>query len=238
MAKSSKKLRGWAREIIVIFVGISLAFMVENFRANREDKARLGNHLMAISKALKTDSIMNETYIYFAEAKVKRVDSLLVLIEQEDGVREKLLLLAYLQETRETDNLDNAFNAFLSSGDYSLLDLGLREDLSFYYKTCAIYKHIDARQLEWTMRELNPFCDKNIHPDDKKFHQYADPKTKFGTWPDDPPKFKSRLENLDETLVLNYGKRCRDFWNLMGRKYMRDRQTISKLRTGIATYLE
>jgi len=216
MRKLPDSLGKWIAEILIVFIGITLAFFVENYRSDLEEKKSLKQHLRAIHNDLVQDSIKFEWFIYESKIKVQRIDSLVNLIEQKNDMRDKLLTISYIQSFHFIDANDIAFQTFKSSGDYAFLeDNELRDALSGYYKGQDFIKFLNNQHFSWLNNELFKFTDNNLHPSDNKFNSHSHPKRPFDNWQENPPKYKSKIDKFDDIIVLNYANRCRDYFFYM-----------------------
>jgi len=216
MRKLPDSLGKWAGEIFIVFIGITLAFFVENYRSDLEGRTILKKHLRAIHNDLVQDSINFEWFIYESKIKVKRIDSLINLIELKDDIRDKLLTISYLQSFHFIDVNENAFQTLKSSGDYALLeDNELRDFLGGYYKTQDFIKFLSNQQFTWVNNELFKFADNNLHPSDNKFNKRSHPIGPFDIWAENHPRYKSKVDEFDDIIVLNYAVRCRDYFFYM-----------------------
>jgi hypothetical protein len=216
MRRLPDSLGKWIAEILIVFIGITLAFFVENYRTDLEETKSLRQHLRAINNDLIQDSIKFEWFIYESKIKVNRIDSLIELIELKNDMRDKLLTISYIQIFHFIDVNDIAFQTFKSSGDYALLeDNELRDALSGYYKAQDFIKFQSNQHFISVNNELFKFTDNYLHPNDKKFNSHWHPKSPFDNWIESPPKYKSKTDKFDDIVVLNYANRCRDYFFYM-----------------------
>ena len=212
MARLSKTIEKWLTEIIIVVVGITIAFFVENYRSGLEDDARYRSHLLAIHKDLLQDSIRYSNYIAISDIRVHRIDSLYWLVEQKSSMRDKIILTAYLQGFEFYESHDNAFAAFKASENFAgMTNSGLRDSISNYYGGQSFLEFTHNEHFNWMRNGLFDFLDRNLHPADRKFDRYWHPADRFGTWSDEPPRYKSNLKEFSDIVILNYARRCRDF---------------------------
>lgn len=207
--KTSEKIAKWASELIVLFLGVTLAFFVENYRQNKEEEEFLIRNLQRINRDLTNDSIDFAGNIIFCKRKIKRIDSLSALITASGKYRDKLLLISYLQNFYPINVFRTGFEEVKVSGMYSSIgNEKLSDSLAIYYDRIDLVKQEHAAFLEFLNGPLAQFITKNLHPDDDRFLGGI-----LNEWPSHQRTYKSNLTAFDDISVLNMGKRAHHYYD-------------------------
>ena len=94
MGKSSGKWKEYLAELLVVIIGITIAFSIENYAANRKEKVEELQHLKGIADDLKADLNSFEAYTTYNEETqvfVKRFNQLIQSRTQNDSLNWLLL---------------------------------------------------------------------------------------------------------------------------------------------------
>ena len=77
------KIKKYIFDFAILFIGITLAFYVENFRQDMGDEAALQKYLHGLTDDLKSDSIIYKASKERLLYSIQRLDSLLLLTNNE-----------------------------------------------------------------------------------------------------------------------------------------------------------
>jgi hypothetical protein len=152
---TARMLRRHLADLVVVFVGVALAFAVENLREGINERAVEAQYLSGFRRDLTTDLAMLREQ---QEARRAQVDNALVVLEFYDGRSIELqpFFTAYfsaLFALRTAPNRNN-INEVLSSGSLRLIrDSDIREALLDLY---AMYDEI-ARDEEHIDRDFDSY---------------------------------------------------------------------------------
>jgi hypothetical protein len=131
-------------ELLIVIIGISIAFWLNNMAQNRKDQKEKTTYLTDIRNDLKTDSLRLSRNIKNNEAKIKKLQNGLALIEQKAPVDQ---VLSDVIEIGNYDffNPDNfTLTSLLQSGDFKLIDSEeIKKEL---LRLLKIYESIDLMQ--------------------------------------------------------------------------------------------
>lgn len=204
-----KKISKWTSELAVLFLGVTLAFFVENYRRDAEEEKFLIRNLERINRDLVNDSIDFAGNILFCKRKIKRIDSLSELIRTSGKYRDKLLLISYLQNVYPINVFRTGFEEAKVSGMYSLLkDEKLSDSLAIYYDRIDLIKQEYSYFRTFLNDPLAQFITKNLHPDDDRFLGGI-----LEEWPSQQNTFKSNLTAFDDITVLNMGRQASNYYS-------------------------
>lgn len=146
---TARRLRRHLAELVVVFVGVALAFAVENLREGINERAVEAQYLSGFRRDLTADLAMLQEQ---QEARRAQVDNALVVLEFYDGrsIDPQPFFAAYfsaLFALRTAPNR-NTMDEVLSSGSLRLIrDADIREALldlyAKYGKIARLEDHID-----------------------------------------------------------------------------------------------
>ncbi|MFO0507714.1 MAG: hypothetical protein ACK5YS_02465, partial [bacterium] len=154
-----------------LFIGITLAFYVENFRQNMGDEEDLQRYLHGLTDDLKSDSVIYIKSKGTLELSIQLFDSLLLSTDNdkiEDSIKIKLLanstLLIY---DLGIDNNTN-YKALVNSGQLKLIsDINYRKGLKDYYRSTEVWlKNYENEFQAFRTIELFPFLNNQIDQSD------------------------------------------------------------------------
>src|SRR5882757_306662 len=112
-------------DLVVLFVGITAAFYVENFRQDLSDKEDLNKYLQGLMDDLRSDSVIYVTAKATLTSSIQSIDSLLLLVNKEKGDNSiEIKLFAKSTLLLYDVGMDNNINykALVSSGQLKLID--------------------------------------------------------------------------------------------------------------------
>lgn len=153
MGKSSGKWKEYLAELLVVIIGITIAFSIENYAANRKEKVEELQHLKGIADDLKADLNSFEAYTTYNEETqvfVKRFNQLIQSRAQNDSLNWLLLRMGWISSYGPRDI---AYQSLKSSG-------GLDKITNFDLRNSIVY-HYEQKTSQ--VRFLNEMHDKAYH---------------------------------------------------------------------------
>jgi hypothetical protein len=140
---------GWlAGELVVIFIGVSAAFVIENYRDNRSQAAEFDQAISGlIAELTRTETRGRE----FADMITDKVDDW----EKADRNHQRAIP-GYYRIPGSTHPPASAWNSMVSSGLVRLIEPELRTELGYFYSEfVGIHDNYD-RYNEFTERQILP----------------------------------------------------------------------------------
>lgn len=136
MAGSKIKWREYLIELLVVIIGISIAFSIENYSANRKQKAQELQHLKGIVDDLETDERLFEEfsgYVANTLTYVKRLNQLIAGNELSNDSLNFLLMRAGWISNHSPRDISYA-SLKTSGGLDKLTNFELREKIVYHYE--------------------------------------------------------------------------------------------------------
>jgi hypothetical protein len=155
MAENPEQRRGWrtrlgwlAGELIVVFAGVSAAFVVESYRDSRNQAAEFRQALFGLTAELNRTESRGREFADGITAKIK---------EWEDADRSgRRAVPGYYRIPGATHPPTAAWNTMVSSGLARLIEPKLRTELGYFYSEfVGIHDNYD-RYNQFTEREVLP----------------------------------------------------------------------------------
>ena len=142
------RLGRWAGELVVVFVGVSAAFVVDNYRDSKNQAAEFHQALSGVSAELDRHSIRAREFADAFSTKIK---------EWEEADRAgKRAIPGYYRIPGATHPPIAAWNTMVSSGLARLIEPKLRTELGYFYSEfTGIHDNYD-RYNQFTEREVLP----------------------------------------------------------------------------------
>jgi hypothetical protein len=140
---------GWlAGELLVVFAGVSAAFVIENYRDNRNQIAEMHQAVAGIITELKDTETKGRKYSDAILADIRR---------WEDADRAgKRAVPGYYKIPGAPHPPSAAWNSAVTSGVVRILEPNLRRDLGYFYsELLGIHDNYD-RHNQFTEREVLP----------------------------------------------------------------------------------
>jgi hypothetical protein len=138
----------WAGELLVIFVGVSAAFVVDNYRDNRNQTAEFHQALSGVTAELNRHESRSREFADGISARIKEW-------EEADRVG-KQAIPGYYRIPGATHPPIAAWNTMVSSGLARLIEPKLRTELGYFYSEfTGIHDNYD-RYNQFTEREVLP----------------------------------------------------------------------------------
>ena len=135
-------------ELVVIFVGVSAAFVVENYRDNRNQASEFHQALSGVTAELNRHEARAREFADGISAKIR---------EWEDAARDgKRAIPGYYRIPGATHPPIAAWNTMVSSGLVRLIEPKLRTELGYFYSEFSgVHDNYD-RYNQFTEREVLP----------------------------------------------------------------------------------
>jgi len=160
-------VRKYIFDFAILFIGITSAFYVENFRQDNEDKENLHKYLQGLVDDLKSDSIIYEEAKVTLDNSRQNIDSLLLLADNDQiDNKIKIRLLANSTLLIYDIGIDNNTNykTLINSGQLKLIDdINYRKELKDYYRKTEFWlKEYDLEFKTFRTNELFPFLNNSF----------------------------------------------------------------------------
>lgn len=105
-------------EIIAIFIGITLALLIDNFKDNRQSIAEVKNHFNLILTEFSKDSLELQEIDSLIEVQINKIDHLLIHLKSNDS-KSFNQYLDHFGEARIYNPRIDEINLILNSSSYS-----------------------------------------------------------------------------------------------------------------------
>jgi hypothetical protein len=155
MAAHSEQSRGWrahlgwlAGELIVVFAGVSAAFVVENYRDNRNQASEFRQALSGVIAELNRYDTVGREYADRVNAKINEW-------EQADRSGHRATP-GYYRIPGATHPPTAAWNTMVSSGLVRMIEPKLRMELGYFYSELVGVSDNYERYNQFTEREVLP----------------------------------------------------------------------------------
>jgi hypothetical protein len=161
-------------DFVILFIGITAAFYVENFRQDLGDKEDLRKYLIGLTDDLKSDSLIYASTKVTLIKSIQSIDSLIVLSENDNADNStKIRLLAISTLLIYDVGVDNNINykALVNSGQLKLIeDIDYRKHLNDYYRSSEVWlKNYENEFQTFRTNEFFPFLNGQINYGDFKW---------------------------------------------------------------------
>ena len=136
MGKTKLRWSEYLIELLVVIIGISIAFSIENYAANRKQKAEELQHLRGIVDDLETDARLFEEFSGYVSTTLKHVKRLNQLIAKGESTNDSLnflLMRAGWISNHAPRNISYA-SLKTSGGLDKLTGFELREKIIYHYE--------------------------------------------------------------------------------------------------------
>ena len=135
MAKKGK-WKEYLAELLVVIVGITIAFSIENYAANQKEKAEELLHLKGIADDLKNDLRIFQEYLGYNENTLKFAKRFNYLLQSGDRTNDSLnFLLMRMGWISSHDPRDISYQSLRSSGGLDKIsNFELRNQIVYHYQ--------------------------------------------------------------------------------------------------------
>lgn len=136
MARSNIKWREYLIELLVVIIGISIAFAIENYAAHRKEKAEELLHLKGIVDDLETDARVFKEFAGYTKSTLNYVRRFNELIRNNDRTNDSLnYLLLRSGWISSYEPRDITYNSLKTSGGLErLTSFELRRKIVYHYE--------------------------------------------------------------------------------------------------------
>ncbi|MCE7990565.1 MAG: hypothetical protein HEP71_01240 [Roseivirga sp.] len=136
MAGAKLKWREYLIELLVVIIGISIAFSIENYAANRKEKGEELLHLKGIVDDLETDARVFEEFAGYTENTLKYTRRFNELIRENNRTHDSLnFLLLRTGWISNYEPRDISYNSLKTSGGLDKLsNFELRRKIVYHYE--------------------------------------------------------------------------------------------------------
>ncbi|GAB5527037.1 MAG: hypothetical protein Roseis2KO_49090 [Roseivirga sp.] len=136
MAKSKIRWSEYLIELLVVIIGISIAFAIENYAAHRKEKGEELLHLKGIVDDLEADARVFEEFAGYTKSTLNYVRRFNELIRNDDRTNDSLnYLLLRSGWISSYEPRDITYNSLKTSGDLEKLsNFELRRKIVYHYE--------------------------------------------------------------------------------------------------------
>ncbi|MFC1887229.1 hypothetical protein ACFLYK_00295 [Candidatus Cloacimonadota bacterium] len=146
-------------ELLVIFIGISLAFFSENLRESYKEKQLGKKFLQSFHNELLEDRVVLERTIEINSRKINRADNFIQKIMTDEVVMDTLfLVISNIAQTNHSSTQTVTYESIINSGNLDLItDFNLKEKIIKYYLFLETKKDQDKVYNEFLKDYMMPF---------------------------------------------------------------------------------
>lgn len=150
-----KGIRYALGEILIVIVGISIAFSMNKYADNKKDKALKKQYLSNIKSDIETDKKNLEANFEAIGAKIKNLTELLPLINTDSPEKAKNISKMYsVFSSTDFFPKDVTYQTMINSGDFKLIDdFDLKAAIETHYSNYKImlkdYERLDIIHKEY-----------------------------------------------------------------------------------------
>ena len=150
-------------ELLVVFIGITLAFMLNNWRENYTDKLMAANYLNSFRNDIADDYVVLDSILKSDEHKSGRINKFIQSLKNENAtVSEAELIMADIAELNPFYPKLSTYESIKYSGNLNILtDYTLREKLIQYYQSLEEKKLVEEMSMLYINNYIIPFIHKN-----------------------------------------------------------------------------
>ncbi len=136
MARTKLRWSEYLIELLVVIIGISIAFSIENYAANRKEKGEELQHLKGLMDDLEKDAKSFEEFAGYVGNTLNYVRRLNELIRDKDVGNDSLnFLLLRAGWVSSTEPRSIGYNSLKTSGDLDKLsNFELRKSIVYHYE--------------------------------------------------------------------------------------------------------
>ncbi|MGF1638794.1 MAG: DUF6090 family protein [Cyclobacteriaceae bacterium] len=137
-------------EILIVFVGITMAFSINTCAENRSNKALNRQYLVNLKSELEEDKSLLEKNIEKINVKITTIRELLPLLHNVSELNASHSQLVFAISHLEDFSPNNiTYNTLISSGDFKLIDdFELRRLIKAHYTIAYRHISVDYERLE------------------------------------------------------------------------------------------
>lgn len=167
-------------ELLVVFMGVTAAFLLDGWRQNRTDRQLEQQYLQSFYRDLRSDMENLQTVIPSNQFKLKRVQTFLSLNDPIDLDSVKTIL-ADMMSMEFFDKNISTYESIKNSGNLNnISDYALKEDMVKYYEKFKLVDKVELVYQDWLNLYAIPYVYENmdivrqefISPDQIKGYQF------------------------------------------------------------------
>jgi len=171
--KQKINLINYLAELVVVFLGITAAFMLENWRQNYQDCQLEQKYFLSFYGDLLSDSENLKTILPSNQRKLKRA---LYFISPVGGneVDSVKAILADMMAIELFDRKQSTYESIKNSGNLNVISAyDLKEQLVGYYENFKLVDRIETLYLDWLSAYAIPYIYKNMDIKNQKLISLA-----------------------------------------------------------------
>lgn len=151
-------------EVLVLIVGILMAFGLNNWWSNRKDQITLQKHYINLEEESKENRLMLDTAIVMIDRSMSMIDSIFRFNGRPNMEDEVAGWTFELINIIPNYTFKNAYQTLSQTGDIRLIDdFDLKEDIVGLYEYYKFIETVDKIHLDFYNTYFYPFLMENIH---------------------------------------------------------------------------
>ena len=158
-------------ELVVVVIGITLAFMLNNWREGYVNHRMEKKYLNSFRDDLNFDRVQLDSLILYNETKLKDINRLIAFLKDRKVDNDSVLVVfAEMMLFTPFDPNVTTYQSLKNAGDFALIsDYRLKENLIKYYQTLETKKYFDDLFNSYLNDYIIPFALENINFEEKRF---------------------------------------------------------------------
>ena len=158
-------------ELVVVFIGISLAFMLNNWREGYKDHELRDKYLASFYSDIQGDHLQLDTLIRQETERLDQVGRLLTLLQEKKYQNDSVLIILSQMASYNPFNQNVVtYESIKNSGNLSLIsDYNLRQKLIGYYQQLEDKKLIEGVYFDYFNKYIIPFVMTSLDLQQQKF---------------------------------------------------------------------
>jgi len=158
-------------ELVVVVIGITLAFMLNNWREGYVDHQLEKKYLNSFMDDLNFDRVQLDSLILYNETKLKDINRLITFLKNKDVENDSVLIVfAQMMMFTPFDPNVTTYQSIKNAGDFGLIsDYRLKENLIKYYQNLESKKYFDNLFNSYLNDYIIPFALENINFEEQRF---------------------------------------------------------------------
>ena len=152
-------------ELLVVFIGITAAFMLNNWREEHKDRQLEEKYLSSFRSDLVADSELLQTILPANKDKLIRISEFVKGVMAKDGwpVDSAVVMLGLMMSSHSFDQKRTTYESIINSGNLGILsDHDLRKDLVEYYEGFEEVRVKERIYFDWQNTYIIPFIYENM----------------------------------------------------------------------------
>jgi len=151
-------------ELIVVFIGITLAFMLNNWRESYSDRLMAEKYINSFRNDIAYDHTQLDTIIISNENKLQRINDFINSLKNKKATLEGAeQMLGDMAEINPFYPKISTYESIKNSGNLNILtDYDIREKLIEYYQSLEEKKLVEEINMLFINNYILPFVYKNV----------------------------------------------------------------------------